>query len=302
MAKRFTDTSKWDKQSFADLSLKMKMVWIYLCDKCDHAGVWEINLKLLSFQTGTKVTLREIGDAFGDWIEVHGSKILLTNFLDFQYGNLNPNNRVHASILQRIEKLAPKKDLTSPLQGAKDMEEDMDKELDMDMEEEKNVAIFKLSEPTVEEIYKAYPRKEGKQKGIESAFRQIKSEQDVVDLKLAVSKYNQKIAKDKTEPRFIKMFSTFMNSWREVLDDDYGSTSLPASLNWTETAQKLMAACKRYGFSADSIAPYLDAETVNLARKVGIRKIGEMKDDDFTIKTLASKLKAEFEIQNEVSA
>lgn len=136
MAKRFTDTGKWDKQSFADLPVKLKLVWVYLCDRCDHAGVWDINMSLLSFQTGIKMSIEELASGFGVWVEVRGTKLLLTNFIEFQYGTLNPDNRVHQSVLSRLEKLAPSKDLTSPLHGAKDKEKEKDKDKIKEEEEE----------------------------------------------------------------------------------------------------------------------------------------------------------------------
>ena len=137
MAKRFTDTAKWDKASFQELSPKMKLVWIFLCDKCDHAGVWDINLNLMSFQIGFKVTLAEIVNAFDGKIEVRGdTKLFVPDFVEFQYGKLNPDNRVHQSVLSRLEKLAPSKAHISPLQGDKDKEQDKDKDKNKDKEEE----------------------------------------------------------------------------------------------------------------------------------------------------------------------
>ena len=39
-------------------------MWLYLLDSCDHAGVWDINIKLMSFQLGEPITLDEILNAF----------------------------------------------------------------------------------------------------------------------------------------------------------------------------------------------------------------------------------------------
>ena len=140
MAKRFTDTEKWEKDFFTELSLKMKLIWIYLCDKCDHAGVWDVNLRLLAFHLGETVTREEIERAFAGKIEWNGKKIFLPSFVDFQYGELNAENRVHRSVLKRLEKVQ-KKPLASPLLGAKQSAQgakDKDKDKDKDKEKDKD--------------------------------------------------------------------------------------------------------------------------------------------------------------------
>ena len=55
MAKRFTDNQKWSKSWFMDLEPKDKLLWIYMIDSCDHAGIWEVNWKLTSFMVGFQV-------------------------------------------------------------------------------------------------------------------------------------------------------------------------------------------------------------------------------------------------------
>lgn len=138
MAKRFTDTCKWDKGSFMSLSAKMKLAWNYLCDMCDHAGVWDVNIKLMSFQIGENYTLEELLAGLGERVKpISPSKILLTEFVEFQYGNLNPANRVHQSILQRLQNIAPSKPLVSPLEGAKEEDKEKDSSLEGGMGETK---------------------------------------------------------------------------------------------------------------------------------------------------------------------
>ena len=54
--KRFTDTLKWEKEWFLSLEINDKIVWLYLLDKCDEAGLWNVNWGLVSILTGVKVT------------------------------------------------------------------------------------------------------------------------------------------------------------------------------------------------------------------------------------------------------
>lgn len=140
MAKRFTDTAKWDKASFDGLSIKMKLVWIYLCDKCDHAGVWDVNYRQMSFHIGEEVTDIEM-TAFGDkLVFVSPTKIFIPAFVEFQYGELNPENRVHKSILSKLKNEGVCMGLTSPVEGAKDKDTDKDKAKDQDKEKKEDVA------------------------------------------------------------------------------------------------------------------------------------------------------------------
>ena len=39
MAKRFTDTDKWKKGFMKSLSTKYKLLWLYIVDDCNHAGI-----------------------------------------------------------------------------------------------------------------------------------------------------------------------------------------------------------------------------------------------------------------------
>jgi hypothetical protein len=48
--RRWTETDKWRDQWFMQLRGPAKLAMIYLWDNCDHAGVWEPNLDLASFQ------------------------------------------------------------------------------------------------------------------------------------------------------------------------------------------------------------------------------------------------------------
>lgn len=129
----------------------LKVTWDTLCDECDHAGVWDADFDMLSFLVGEEVTLTDCLTAFGDRLTVldHGSKIYLQGFVEFQYGKLNPDNRVHKSVMNRLEKLgieikplaspfpvilSPLGENLSPMLGCKDKDKDKDKELDKEKE------------------------------------------------------------------------------------------------------------------------------------------------------------------------
>ena len=136
MAKRFMDNTIFEKQWFRKLPLRLKVVWFYLINKCNHAGVWECDIDLLSFQIGEPFTLDEIMEAFGDNIvELGDNKYYLSKFIEFQYGlPLNPSVRVHQSVIKLLNKYGI--DLGNSLLSVKDKDKDKDKVKDIEKRKE----------------------------------------------------------------------------------------------------------------------------------------------------------------------
>src|SRR5690606_17110276 len=113
------------KPSVRAMKAPYKALFIYLLCECDHAGVWDVELDVAEARLGMRLdpekAITELG---GSVVEVRPGKWLLTDFVEFQYGVLNPANRVHASVISRLEGLGidpndtPKnKPLVSPLEG-----------------------------------------------------------------------------------------------------------------------------------------------------------------------------------------
>ncbi len=100
MAKRLTDCGKWDKVWFRKLSPVYKCFWVYICDRCDHAGVWEVDFEIASLYIGETINPEEVKEVFGkQFIELnHGSRWLIKDFLVFQYGNMNEDNKMYHTI------------------------------------------------------------------------------------------------------------------------------------------------------------------------------------------------------------
>ncbi len=137
MAKRFTDTEKWKKPFIRSLQAPYKLLWLYICDDCDHAGIWQVDMEVAMLRIGEKVTeekaLKILDKKVFSFDE--GKKWFIPSFIEFQYpSGLNPANRTHHSIIQILLKndlMEILKPLTSPLQGAKDKDKDMDKGSDI---------------------------------------------------------------------------------------------------------------------------------------------------------------------------
>lgn len=106
MAKRFTDTDKWKDAWFTELEPSMKIFWIYICDNCDHAGIWRVNFKLAVATIGNIILDKPSAlKAFGDRIKViSDDKWFIIKFITFQYPKgLNAKNSAHRGVLRLLE-------------------------------------------------------------------------------------------------------------------------------------------------------------------------------------------------------
>ncbi|MDX5586521.1 MAG: hypothetical protein QNK20_16665 [Aureibaculum sp.] len=129
MAKRFTDTEKWKKKWIRSLDAPYKVFWLYLLDDCNHAGVWEVDIEIARIKTGCIFDEKIALEKFIDKIQVFddGEKWFIPDFIEFQYGKLKVENRVHLSVIDCLIKYK-NKGLISPLQGVKDKDKDKDKD------------------------------------------------------------------------------------------------------------------------------------------------------------------------------
>jgi hypothetical protein len=102
MAKRFTASDKWQDLWFSSLSLKHKLLWIYILDTCDHVGMFEPNFKAVEFFIGAKFNVDDVKKILADrFIEV-GNKWWIPKFITFQYGELNPDVNPHKPIIKKL--------------------------------------------------------------------------------------------------------------------------------------------------------------------------------------------------------
>lgn len=123
-----------------------KLLWLYICDECDHAGVWQVDIEVAQIKIGEKIKLDEALRVLAKQIIPfdNNQKWLIPDFIDFQYGTLNPKNKVHNSVIEILLRYDLIDDnlkikeyiewLASPLQGAKDTDKDKDKEKEKDKE------------------------------------------------------------------------------------------------------------------------------------------------------------------------
>lgn len=146
MAKRFTDTDKWKKPFIRTMKAPYKLLWLYILDECDHAGIWHVDLEVAQIRTGEKIKLDVALQQFDGRVIAfdNGEKWFIPDFVSFQYGELNILNRAHKSVIDILSKYnllneseGVFKHLTSTLQGAKDKDKDKEQDKVKDITREK---------------------------------------------------------------------------------------------------------------------------------------------------------------------
>lgn len=206
MAKRFTDTEKWKKPFIKGLKAPYKLLWFYVCDDCDYAGIWQVDIEVAQIRIGETVNEKSAISFFKEKIVLieNGTKWFIPSFLEFQYpSGLSANNKAHIGIIQTLKKYnlidenlkAPSKPLGSPLNGAKDM--DMVKEMEMEKEMEKEkvkkekefISPFSEHFDPVWQTWKNYKSKE-----FQFKYKSVESEQAAINELVNLSSGNEKIA------------------------------------------------------------------------------------------------------------
>ena len=176
MPKRFTATEKWQDKWFRSLDVKYKMLWLYILDSCNHAGIWEADLDLATFYTSYRYEAEETISTFGDHVQIiNCDKWFIPKFIFFQYGVLHSSSNIHSSVLQLLDKYGLIKGYLTLQEGFlegyltpkdKDKDKDKDKNIRIDKkikEEIKNIITYKdkklfISESLFEEFCSEFSR------------------------------------------------------------------------------------------------------------------------------------------------
>lgn len=104
MPKRYTETLKWSDPWFRSLSPDAKLLWFWMVDNCDQAGIIDPDFALCEFQTGIKRAfekLQELGDRIA---RIENGKLIIVKFIDFQQGRLSRDCKAHNPVFQSLEK------------------------------------------------------------------------------------------------------------------------------------------------------------------------------------------------------
>ncbi len=128
--KRFTETEKWKDPWFRKLDGRLKLLWFWLCDQCDGAGIIDPDMDLAAFQIGVAVSELDLA-CFEDRLRKIGNgKWMLTKFIPFQYGELSEACPAHKPVLRSLENNRVLNGYSKGINTLQDKDKDKDKEKD----------------------------------------------------------------------------------------------------------------------------------------------------------------------------
>ena len=104
MAKRLSDTEKWNDDWFVGLDNDLRIIWIWLLDNCSHAGVCKRSINILNKNCNTSITEAQLIDKMEGRLLVVENLWFIPKFLKFQYTTLNSQKPVIISVVKELEK------------------------------------------------------------------------------------------------------------------------------------------------------------------------------------------------------
>lgn len=258
---RFTDTTKWDRENFRKLSLKAKVAWDYITTRCDSNGMWHPDFGTMSHFIGAKITREQFLRELGHKIRILPNGVwFIPSFIRFQYGEkLRPDCNAHRPVIRRLRELGidpnnpsgtvPEQSLGTVLDKDKDKDKDQDK--DKDKESSTDAERHATESPETpdgaadpeaqdkpaldfEPVYRAYPLKRGKAKGLEALRKKIRDPTELEAVLRGVHAYAAECIREKRERKYIAHFSTFVNQerWKDYAGED-DSSSMPENRQYT---------------------------------------------------------------------
>jgi hypothetical protein len=153
MSKRLHDTEIWRGKWFRTLPDKSKLLWLYLLDTCNCAGIVEINdLEQIKFFIGCKITEENIKDVSKQLKTIDHKRVLILDFIDFQYGRLHEGHKMFKKVTSELAKF----DIKYPIDTLSIQIEDTVKDKDI-------ISNINITNTTYTDefntFWAAYPRK-----------------------------------------------------------------------------------------------------------------------------------------------
>jgi hypothetical protein len=217
MAKRLHDTDCWKKEWFRHLSVNSKILWLYILDSCDCAGIWEKDLEMASFLTSLQLTDQNLTDIEKQIKPIDDKRFIVLDFIEFQYGELKDTSKMKKPVFNNLAKFGLKYPIDT-VSGFSDTVKRKRKDKDKDKDKEEEVQEKKPFEPPNLEDIKKYFIENGYPEDLAIRFFQGYHVADWKD-----SKGNQvRNWKQKAFHVWFKSESKISNTSQKSVSDFYG--------------------------------------------------------------------------------
>lgn len=131
MAKRFTDSRKFQDPWYRKLKPEYKLLWDYILCTCNHAGIWKVDLEMAAFCIGAgNYDLQECLQTLkGRITPLCNEKWFIPKYITFQYGNIETNkSKACLSAIEEMKKERVIKLLPNSYESIKNKDKDKNKE------------------------------------------------------------------------------------------------------------------------------------------------------------------------------
>jgi hypothetical protein len=102
MAKRWTDTEKWKDDWYISLSNDNRIVWQWLLDNCNHAGICKRSIGLLNMMCRVNYTEQEMINHMDTRVLIHENIWFIPKFIKFQYSTLHSGKAAVVSVVKAL--------------------------------------------------------------------------------------------------------------------------------------------------------------------------------------------------------
>ena len=102
MAKRFTDSLKWNDDWYISLTNEYKVVWQWLLDNCNHAGICKRSMALLNLMCKTNIKEDEMIKVMDGRIIKIENNWFIPKYLKFQYSTLLSEKPAVISVVKEL--------------------------------------------------------------------------------------------------------------------------------------------------------------------------------------------------------
>lgn len=104
MAKRLTDTEKWNDDWYISLDNDYRIIWQWLLDNCNHAGICKKSMKLLNLMCNTNISEEDLISSMCERVIPINNDWFIPKFLKFQYVGLHSDKPVIVSVRSELFK------------------------------------------------------------------------------------------------------------------------------------------------------------------------------------------------------